>query len=120
MGTFTTPLFLEYGDGHDWKVTHAFPYEHDDGRVFTVPAGFETDFASVPRFFWRIFPPHGRYGKAAVLHDFLYRTGAVARRDADHIFFDAMHELGVRFFTRWTIWSAVRTFGWFAYRANTK
>jgi hypothetical protein len=118
MGTFESPLFLEFGDGREWKLTQAFHYLHDDGRSFVVPAGFETDFASVPRFFWRLFPPAGRYGKAAVLHDFLYRTGAVTRRDADHIFFDAMRSLGVRFPTRWLMWLAVRMFGWFAYQAR--
>lgn len=122
MGTFFDPLLLEFGDGREWKLIQAFRYWHDDGtlpgRSFTVPAGFETDFASVPRFFWRVFPPTGRYGKAAVLHDFLYRTGAVPRREADAIFFDAMKSLGVFFPTRWLMWLAVRVFGWTAYRKS--
>ena len=44
-------------------------------RVIEVPQGFETDFASVPRFFWRVVPPWGRYSPAAVVHDYLYSTG---------------------------------------------
>ncbi len=37
----------------------------------TVPAGFESDGASVPRFFWRIvFPPgDNRALRAAFLHE---------------------------------------------------
>lgn len=120
MGTFFDPLVLEYIDGRDWKVTKGFRYWHDDGtlagRTFVVPAGFTTDFASVPRFFWRLFPPTGKYGKASVIHDFCYRTGIVSRRAADAIFFDAMRHLGVRFPTRYLMWSAVRVFGWAAYR----
>lgn len=115
MGTFDTPLVLEFIDGRDWRLVHAFTYDH--GR-FVVPAGFLTDFASVPRFFWRLFPPTGRYGKAAVLHDMLYRTGAVPRREADAIFFDAMRSLGVFLPTRWLMWLAVRLFGWTAYKKS--
>jgi hypothetical protein len=39
--------------------------------MIRVPVGYRTDFASIPRFFWRILPPAGRYGKAAVVHDWL-------------------------------------------------
>jgi hypothetical protein len=114
MGSFFDPLFLEYGDGFKWKLTKAFTYRDDTGW-FVVPEGFETDFASVPRFFWRLFPPTGKYGKAAVVHDFLYRTGKLTRRECDAVFYNAMKSLGVRFFTRWSMWGAVRLFGWAAY-----
>jgi hypothetical protein len=39
--------------------------------VLTVPAGFQTDLASVPRLFWALLPPQGAYERAAVLHDWL-------------------------------------------------
>lgn len=39
-----------------------------------VPKGFITDFASVPRILHSVLPKTGKYGKAAVLHDYLYRT----------------------------------------------
>lgn len=44
----------------------------------TVPAGFSTDFASVPKLAQAIYPPMGYYGNAAVLHDWLcvnFHTG---------------------------------------------
>jgi len=37
-----------------------------------IPKGYRTDFASVPRFLWPIFPPHGRMANAAILHDYMY------------------------------------------------
>jgi len=40
----------------------------------TVPAGFDTDYASIPRIFWPIYPPDGEYAPAAILHDFLYHV----------------------------------------------
>jgi len=39
----------------------------------TVPAGFVTDLASVPRLLWAIVPRDGLYNGAAVVHDFLYQ-----------------------------------------------
>lgn len=36
-----------------------------------APAGFRTDFASVPKLAQLVYPPTGYYGHAAVLHDLL-------------------------------------------------
>ena len=35
----------------------------------TVPTGFVTDFASIPRIFWSALRPDGEYAYAAVVHD---------------------------------------------------
>lgn len=76
--SFLTPLEIEYVDGRNWKVTQEFDYlvdyENKDTTI-RVPAGFVTDFASIPRAFWVVFPPTGKYGKAAVVHDYLYVMG---------------------------------------------
>jgi len=40
-------------------------------RLITVPAGYRTDFASIPRLVWPLLPPVGRGGKAAIIHDWL-------------------------------------------------
>ena len=37
-----------------------------------VAEGFETDFASVPRLLWVVLPKWGKYGNAAMVHDWLY------------------------------------------------
>ena len=84
-------------------------------RVIEVPQGFETDFASVPRFFWRIVPPWGRYSPAAVVHDYLYSTGKVSREDADRAFLTLMQRLGVPAWKRSIMYWAVRWFGGPAY-----
>lgn len=118
MSSFSTPLHLEYGDGRKWKLILGFRYDTDllaAGAVY-VPAGFETDFASVPRLFWRLYPPTGQYGKAAVVHDYLYRGSGVSRELADKIFLEAMECLKVHWWTRHTIYRAVRLFGGSAYR----
>lgn len=75
---------------------------------FTVPAGFTTDFASVPTAFTWLIPRYGVYTKAAVLHDYLCAEKPVNRSDADGIFRRAMRELEVSFLRRWMMWAAVR------------
>lgn len=42
----------------------------------TVPVGFVYNGASVPQFLWSIYPPHA-LDRAAVFHDFIYRTEGV-------------------------------------------
>ena len=52
----------------------------------TIPKGFESDMASVPRFLWAVIPPIGPYNKAALLHDYLYKTGKYTRDKTDKLF----------------------------------
>jgi hypothetical protein len=122
VGTFEDPLILEYIDGCDWKVERTFRYiSSGPPHLIFVNAGFITDFASIPRFFWRLLPPVGRYGKAAVIHDYLYRTPTerVTRAEADAVFRDAMRGLGVNVVTRTVMWAAVRLFGRCAYTVRS-
>lgn len=83
------------------------------GLRITVPAGFVTDLASVPRFFWRWFPPAGDHAAAAVVHDWFYQQRlGVSRFLADAIFRDLMDSLGVPAWKRWCMWAAVRLWKW--------
>lgn len=88
--------------------------------MFTVPAGFVTDFASVPRFMTWLIPTMGAYTRAAVLHDWLctdlergkaisprYITLANAR-DTDGIFRRVCRESGTPLVRRWLLWAGVR------------
>jgi hypothetical protein len=125
-GKFFGRLRLTYLNGREWPIENPpgedqFGYDIPGvGRI--VPHDkFITDFASIPRFFWRILPPVGdgaraRYGVAAVIHDWLYTVGRVGnaritRLFADEVFGAAMESVGV---SQWRInlmvW-AVKTFG---------
>jgi len=90
--------------------------------VVTVPAGFETDFASIPRLFWSVIPKVGRYNHAAVIHDYLYRTqpDGWTRGMADTVFQDLMREDGVCASRAWTMHRAVRLGGWVTWRKCAK
>jgi len=80
-------------------------------RRIVVRAGFQTDLASIPRAFWAILPPFGRYTAAAVLHDYLYQAHDGTRLHADMTFLAAMEELKVRRWKRAVMYQAVRLFG---------
>lgn len=82
------------------------------GKIYEVPIGFETDFASVPRIFWRIIPPWGCWSPAAVVHDYLYAHNGCSRKKADQIFLDIMIQLEVPKWPRTLMYWAVRLFGW--------
>lgn len=121
VAKFYTPLELEYIDGRNWKLTAGFDYGSVLlERVLVIPAGFITDFASIPRPLWSALPPTGTYGKAAVVHDYLYRTpGLGCPRDmADKVLREAMTELGVGAATRNIIYWGVRLGGHGSYKGG--
>ncbi|MFO1219650.1 MAG: DUF1353 domain-containing protein [Burkholderiaceae bacterium] len=78
----------------------------------TVPAGFVTDLASIPRVFWSILPPDGRYTFPAIVHDYLYWTRTLKdREDADLVLKYGMEDMSVRALTVTAIHQAVRLGG---------
>lgn len=118
MSSFTKPLILKFLDERydlfRFELVDAFEYHVGglaSGDVISVPAGFRTDFASVPRVLWTIVPPVGLYGKAAVIHDFLYVFKLRTRAEADRIFLEAMAVLGVPLVQRTLMYQAVRLGG---------
>ena len=84
----------------------------------TVPKGFITDFASIPRVFWSLLRPDGEYAHAAVIHDYLYWNQARSRVEADSIFKYAMEDLGVDASVVDTLYNAVQVFGSRAWAEN--
>jgi hypothetical protein len=115
---FWTPLVVEKVEARTWRVAKDLVYASAvEGAPpsILVPEGTETDFASVPRGLWNLFPPDGTYTAAAVVHDCLYREAVVPRSVADAVFLEAMRVAGTGRFTRVTIWASVRLFGWIAF-----
>ena len=104
------------GTDREWVLCRDFTVTLPFGKV-TIPAGSTTDFASIPRFLWPIFPPDGRrYMRAAIVHDYLYRTGKVPRALADQMFLLLMTQDRVPWWKRNLMYWAVRIFGKGAYR----
>lgn len=116
---FHDPLHIEaHGlpiKDRPWELLQNFRfYSAILGKVITVPKGYRTDFASVPRFFWRIIPPYGRYAKAAVAHDWLCDLRGSTGIDSattHKVFLEAMEILEVPAWKRTVMYRAVRWFG---------
>ena len=115
---FRRGLEVRFIDGCNWRLARELVYETADGRTLVgVPRRFVTDFASIPRLLWTLVgDPAGPWAPAAVVHDYLYRTGLVPRAQADAIFCEAMSALHCDPVTCWAMWAALRLCGWRAYR----
>lgn len=114
-------------------------YEHCTGTLLepltlqvdkvkvTVPKDFQTDFASIPKLFWSFLSPIDRYTRAAIVHDWLYiyhkvirttdtKESTITRKEADDIFYKLMGRDKVPDWKRKILWSAVRLFGYPAWK----
>lgn len=112
---FTDPVHLMPAPGTGkYVLVQDVSYEigfAGSGIFVTVPDGFMTDLASVPRLLWPLVPPHSPdYAAAAVVHDFLYewKQGLFTRVVADAIFYEAMRVLGVPAWRAVVMYLAVR------------
>ncbi len=126
MSAFTENLIVSpLPDGKRWVLRKEFSYdvgEENSGETIKVPIGFITDFASVPRMFWWLYPKWGKYGNAAVIHDYLYweQLEKYPRNRADEIFLEAMNVLDVKESTANRLYWAVKNFAKGAWKNNTK
>jgi hypothetical protein len=115
---FTGPLVVCPIAADEWVLIEPFGFRHRKGEedevIYTVPAGFTTDFASIPAIVWPILPKWEKYGWAAVIHDWLYwrqDSAGVTRIEADQIFRRAMIVCQVPSWKVKSIYFAVRHLG---------
>lgn len=89
--------------------------------VITIPAGYSTDWASVPSWLWSVIRPTGKaQNYASLIHDYLYDEGyfleayfgkQFARRAADMIFYYFLQKIEPEKSLRnWLMWAGVRLF----------
>ncbi|HEM7839781.1 TPA: DUF1353 domain-containing protein [Burkholderia multivorans] len=119
MSAFLTELEVELvsdatnsGRG-TWRLTAPLVYQSDIAQqTFTVPAGFETDFASVPRVPVAFLLAADSAHEASALHDFLYTSPhPVSRAMADAVLREAAVVSGVPAWRAWLMWAGVRIGG---------
>ena len=116
MSRFTTTLKTEQTDRRTYTLLDDLVLADDDERVITVPAGFTTDFASIKvlhnAFLFVLFALVSGYGNyAATVHDWLYLTGEVSRKEADLVLYRALRAEGVARWRAWLMWAGVRIGG---------
>jgi len=112
---FLTRLNAELVDeDHDiWRLIRELTYASNIlDTILTIPAGFTTDFDSVPRIplaYWLT----GNTGRAAAaVHDYLYQTHLCKEKSiADNVFYEAMRALGVPAWRSYLKWLGVKAGG---------
>jgi hypothetical protein len=105
---------LEMLGNYQFRVIDPLVYacsQHTNGAAITVPEGFVTDLASIPRILWDFLPPDGSYAPAAIVHDYLYTVTPYDRATCDKILLEAMAALGVPIYERDIIYGGVRLGG---------
>jgi hypothetical protein len=119
---FLTPLDTrDAEDGTNAILLHPLRFfSRTLGRTVVAPRGMETDYASIPRGVWNLFPKRGKHDRAAVIHDAAYRHRlqdvvgnpfGVSKKVADDLFEEALRVCGVGWFSRTFMVRAVRIFG---------
>ena len=152
MGKFHNLLDAKFNPPRNWTLDTPLKFDSDtlsdEGRdllkycgvrvtnknVVSVPKGYITDLASVPRFCWAFIAPFD-VARAAVVHDILYEKINTAykgekiltkhdrekyRKVADDVFKEGM-ESAVPRVPKWKIWAAynaVRVFGRWAINSS--
>lgn len=94
-----------------WKLLAPVVYLGRYG-AYTVPVGYITDFASIPRLLWWLMPQSGRWNPAAIVHDRLITdfipAGLITSPQVDAEFRHALRACGVGYVQRWVMWAGVR------------
>ena len=118
-GTMAKPRFLntlqvKQLPNERWEITQPLTFYSSFGFI-SIPAGFDTDFCSIPRipivYSWL----GNRFQAAGAVHDYIYRFKMFPRSICDDILAEAAAALGATGLEQNTIWLGVRSFGWMYY-----
>ena len=116
---FTGKTILERIDASKYKLKSALTFKTEYIEV-TVKNGLLTDGASIPRLFWTIIgcPMTGKYVGSALIHDGLYASEAIPRKEADKLFIKMLADNGVGYIKRKLMYAAVRVAGGFVWKKH--
>jgi len=105
----------------EWRLLTDITYRNSDVFV-NAKAGLITDGASIPKYLWGIVgsPFTGRYTRPALIHDALYASERLSRKDCDNLFLEMMEADGVSWLKRYSMYLAVRAGGMFVWKKHTQ
>lgn len=91
------------------------------GIFYTIPIGFRSDGASLPKFFWRLIghPFDMSYLREAIIHDYLYKYQICSRKESDKFFFKILKDNNLGF-KRYLIYIGLRAGGWVSWNRHKK
>ena len=119
---FLTPLKIEEGDKEGtWVLSEPLIYRSEILKDdISIPKGFVTDLASVPRvpIFYMLFGDRAHH--EAVVHDWLFYSNIVWWRKANRIFLEAMKARKKPFHIRWPMYLGVEVGAYSAWASHRK
>jgi hypothetical protein len=114
----------------NWKITKDWKYRMN-GNEYIIPAGFQFDGASIPKFLRTFFSPVGVLLVGGLVHDYMYKFAALKRtgkgglllvdqKKADQIFRDINIEVNGFYFMNYLSYWSLRLGGWVAWNGHRK
>lgn len=99
-------------DNYNFKLCHMM-ITSIDGEITIIPKNFQTDLASLPRWYWPVVAPsYTPIIAPSILHDYLYRCpNNLTRNEVDDIFFYALLRNGASKYLAYKMYYGVRIFG---------
>ena len=110
MGMFITELKLENYYDTDWVLTQPLIFVSNLAGKITVPEGFKTDLASVPRIplIYALWGARSHY--ESCVHDYLFRSDSIPEvvfKVANKVFLEAMKSRLKPWWIRWPMYWGV-------------
>ena len=114
----------------NWKITKDWKYRMN-GNEYIIPAGFQFDGASIPKFLRTFFSPVGVLLVGGLVHDYMYKYSALKRtgkgglllvdqKKADQIFRDINIEVNGFYFMNYLAYWSLRIGGFVAWNGHRK
>ena len=114
----------------NWKITKDWKYRMN-GNEYIIPAGFQFDGASIPKFLRTFFSPVGVLLVGGLVHDYMYKFAALKRtgkgglllvdqKKADQIFRDINIEVNGFYFMNYLAYWSLRIGGFVAWNGHRK
>ena len=115
----------------NWKITKDWKYRYN-GNEYIIPAGFQFDGASIPKFLRTFFSPVGVLLVGGLVHDYMYKYACMKRNDkkgsllivdqkkADQIFRDINIEVNGFYFMNYLAYWSLRIGGFVAWNGHRK
>lgn len=112
---FENHLEVRFLGNDEYELLHPFR-ACVDARCITVPAGFVTDFESIPRWARSFVPKGGRGTPASIIHNYIYVSGSHPRKTADEWYYKLARASGEEFWRAKLKYCFVRLLGWYRWR----
>ena len=128
---FWSAIWLWIMTVRQWEIAKDFHYEIN-GKQYVIPAGFQFDGASIPKFLASFLSPVGVLLIGGLVHDYAYKYSALKpksdkdaillldQKKADEIFRDINIEINGFYFLNYLAYWALRIGGFVAWNGHRK